>query len=214
MSGMKPNAAVDFGEQPAQLGRRLGLGVVSGEVLLGEVGERDAHAPLAALRRGLRPLESHTRVVRAGVPATLDPSRATSVGAEAIGRQALPVGSRGLELEDLPVLQRVVSRRGVVVRHIGDRHGAGLRCGYDLTVPKREAVTVELDVEVAAMLREQAAAEHVSEGEIVERALRTADLRALVERIRGRSDLDGDAAMRLVNEELKAVRAERGPRAA
>src|SRR4051794_17247554 len=28
--------------------------------------------------------------------------------------------------------------------------------GYDLTVPEREAVTVELDVEVAAMLREQA----------------------------------------------------------
>ena len=41
-----------------------------------------------------------------------------------------------------------------------------------------------------------------------------ADLRALVGRIRGRSDLDEDAAMRLVNEELKAVRAERGPRAA
>jgi hypothetical protein len=83
-----------------------------------------------------------------------------------------------------------------------------------LTMPEREAVTVELDVEVAAMVREQAATEHVSEGEIVERALRTADLHALVERIRGRSDLDGDAAMRLVNEESKAVRAERGPRAA
>jgi phosphopantetheine adenylyltransferase len=54
----------------------------------------------------------------------------------------------------------------------------------------------------------------VSEGEIVERALRAADLRALVRRIRSRSDLHEDAAMRLVNEELKAVRAERGPRAA
>jgi len=51
------------------------------------------------------------------------------------------------------------------------------------------------------------AAEHVSEGEIVERALRAADLRALVGRIRGRSNLYEDAAMRLVNEELKAVRA-------
>jgi phosphopantetheine adenylyltransferase len=81
-------------------------------------------------------------------------------------------------------------------------------------MPEREAVTVELDVEVAAMLREHAAAEQVSEGEIVERALRAADLRALVRRIRARSDLDGDAAMRLVNEQLKAVRAERGPRAA
>jgi hypothetical protein len=81
-------------------------------------------------------------------------------------------------------------------------------------VPEREAVTVELDVEVAAMLRAHAAAEHVSQGEIVERALRAADLRALVSRIRARSDLDDDAAMRLVGEELKAVRAERGPHAA
>ena len=81
-------------------------------------------------------------------------------------------------------------------------------------MPEREAVTVELDVEVAAMLREHAAAEQVSEGEIVERALRAADLRALVGRIRAHSDLDEGAAIRLVNEELKAVRAGRGPRAA
>ena len=81
-------------------------------------------------------------------------------------------------------------------------------------MPEREAVTVELDVQVAAMLREHAAAEHVSEGEIVERALRATDLRTLVGRIRARSDLDGDAAMRLVNEELKVVRAGRGPQAA
>jgi phosphopantetheine adenylyltransferase len=44
--------------------------------------------------------------------------------------------------------------------------------------------------------------------------LRATDLRALVRRIRARSDLDEGAAMRLVNEELKAVRAARGPRAA
>jgi hypothetical protein len=75
-------------------------------------------------------------------------------------------------------------------------------------MPEREAMTVELDVEVAAILREHAAAEHVSEGEIVERALRAADLRALDSRIRARN-----AAMRLVSEELKAARAERGPRA-
>jgi hypothetical protein len=81
-------------------------------------------------------------------------------------------------------------------------------------MPEREAVTVELDVEVAAILREHAAAEQVSEGEIVERALRAADLRALVSRVRARSDPDGDAAMRVVTEELKAVRAERGPHAA
>jgi hypothetical protein len=41
-----------------------------------------------------------------------------------------------------------------------------------LTMPEREPVTVEIDVEVAAMLREHAAAEQVSEGETVERALR------------------------------------------
>jgi hypothetical protein len=92
--------------------------------------------------------------------------------------------------------------------------GPGRVCGYDLTMPEREPVTVEIDVEVAAMLRDQAAAEQVSEGEIGERALRAADLRALVGRIRGRSNLDEDAAMRLVNKELKAVRAGRGPRAA
>jgi Ribbon-helix-helix protein, copG family len=81
-------------------------------------------------------------------------------------------------------------------------------------MPQRASVTVELDVEVAAMLREQAATGQVSEGEIVERALRAADLRVLVGRIRDRSDLDGEAAMRLVDEELEAVRDERGPRAA
>lgn len=81
-------------------------------------------------------------------------------------------------------------------------------------MPEREVVTVDLDVEVAAMLREHAAAEQVSEGEIVERALRATDLRALVSRIRAQSDLDEGAAMSLVNEELKAARAERGPRAA
>lgn len=85
--------------------------------------------------------------------------------------------------------------------------------GYHSTM-KREPMTVELDVEVAALLREHAAAEHVSEGEIIERVLRAADLRALLGRIRSRSDLDADAAMRVANEELKAARAERGPRAA
>ena len=40
-------------------------------------------------------------------------------------------------------------------------------------------------------------------------ALQAADLRALVSRIRGRSDLDEDAAIRLVNNELKAARAAR-----
>jgi hypothetical protein len=78
-------------------------------------------------------------------------------------------------------------------------------------MPQRSPVTVELDVEVAAILREQAATGQVSEGEIVERALRAADLRVLVGRIHDRSDLDGETAMRLVDE---AVRRERDPQAA
>lgn len=98
---------------------------------------------------------------------------------------------------------------GVWVVHTTTNHRERRRVrGYDCDkMPERESVTVELDVEVAAMLREHAAAGHVSEGEIVERALRAADVRALVGRIRSRSDLDEDAATRLVNEELKAARA-------
>ena len=78
----------------------------------------------------------------------------------AIGPQALPVGSGG-ELEELPVLRgclRPYGVRGWSSFTSGNRHGAGSVRGYDLTMPEREAVTVELDVEVAAMLREQAAA--------------------------------------------------------
>jgi len=82
----------------------LGLAVGLGEVLLGEIGERDADASLAALRRGQRPLERFARVVGAGVPAGLDPSRAASVDAVAIGPQTLPARPGGLELEDLPAL--------------------------------------------------------------------------------------------------------------
>lgn len=50
----------------------------------------------------------------------------------------------------------------------------------------------------------------MTEGAIVEQALRAFDLRALVAQIRGRSDIDVDVAGRLVAEELRAVRAERG----
>lgn len=54
-----------------------------------------------------------------------------------------------------------------------------------------------------------AASEQVSEGEIVERALRAFDMRALLRDIRERSDLDEDAAMQLATEELRAVRRDR-----
>jgi hypothetical protein len=49
----------------------------------------------------------------------------------------------------------------------------------------------------------------VSEGEIVDRAIRAYDLRSLIARIHERSDLDEDAAMTLAREELHAARAQR-----
>ena len=73
----------------------------------------------------------------------------------------------------------------------------------------RQHINVDLDAEVASILRSHAAEAHLSEGEIVDRAIRAYDLRSLVARIRARSDLDEDAAMALVREELHAARAER-----
>lgn len=73
---------------------------------------------------------------------------------------------------------------------------------------QRQRVTLDLDQDVAALLAACAADAHVSEGEIVDRAVRAMDLRALVARIRERSDLDEAEAMRLVREELRAARAE------
>jgi len=74
---------------------------------------------------------------------------------------------------------------------------------------KRQRVVLDLDHEVAALLASCAADAEVSEGEIVERAMRAMDLRALVARVRDRSDLDEDEARQLVGEELRAARAER-----
>ncbi|MEA2219970.1 MAG: hypothetical protein QOJ35_2596 [Solirubrobacteraceae bacterium] len=74
---------------------------------------------------------------------------------------------------------------------------------------RRQRVILDLEHEVAALLAACAADAHVSEGEIVERAVRALDLRELVAHIRERSDLDEDDAMRLVKEELRAARAER-----
>jgi hypothetical protein len=73
----------------------------------------------------------------------------------------------------------------------------------------RQEMNIDLDAEVASILRSHAAEAHVSEGEIVDRAIRAYALRSLVARIRSRSDLDEDAAMALVREELHAARAER-----
>ncbi|CAN5727149.1 hypothetical protein BH20ACT23_BH20ACT23_15560 [soil metagenome] len=78
----------------------------------------------------------------------------------------------------------------------------------------RRSVSVELDAELASLLSAHAADARVTEGEVVERALRAFDLRALVAQIRSRSDLDEDAAMRLIREELKVARADGRNRAA
>jgi hypothetical protein len=76
-------------------------------------------------------------------------------------------------------------------------------------VAARQQVNIDLDAEVASILRSHAADAHVSEGEIVDRAIRAYDLRSLIARIRQRSDLNEDAAIALVREELHAARAER-----
>jgi len=70
-------------------------------------------------------------------------------------------------------------------------------------------MNIDLDVEVAAILRAHAAEVGLSEGEIVDRAIRAYDLRSIIARVRERSDLDEDQAMALVREELRAARAER-----
>ena len=73
----------------------------------------------------------------------------------------------------------------------------------------RQHVSIDLDADVAAILRAHAAEAHLSEGEIVDRAIRAYDLRSLLAQIRERSDLDEDEAIALAREELKAARAER-----
>ena len=73
----------------------------------------------------------------------------------------------------------------------------------------RRSVNIELDPEVATILHAAAVDANLSEGEIVDQAIRAYDLRALTARIRARSDLDEDAALALVNRELHQGRAER-----
>ena len=80
---------------------------------------------------------------------------------------------------------------------------------YDLTIVARKRVTLELDPEMALLLRERALNAGVTEGEIVEQALRAFELRSLVGRVHRRSDVDEDGVSGLVAEELRAVRAER-----
>ena len=86
------------------------------------------------------------------------------------------------------------------------------RAGPDDTLDRvaaRQHVSIDLDADVAAILRAHAEQAHLSEGEIVDRAIRAYDLRSLLAQIRERSDLDEDEAIALAREELKAARAER-----
>lgn len=88
------------------------------------------------------------------------------------------------------------------------------RTGPGRTIPLdrvagRQDVSIDLDADVAAILRAHAEQAHLSEGEIVDRAIRAYDIRALLAQIRERSDLDEDQALALAREELKAARAER-----
>lgn len=78
----------------------------------------------------------------------------------------------------------------------------------------RTSVALDLDPEVAGLLREHAQGEGVTEGEIVSRAVRVLDIRAVAADIRSRSDLDEDAVMAFAVDAVKAVRAERDSRAA
>jgi hypothetical protein len=70
-------------------------------------------------------------------------------------------------------------------------------------------VSIDLDADVAAILRAHAAEAHLTEGEIVDRAIRAFDLRSLLAQIRERSDLDEAQALALAREELQEARAER-----
>jgi hypothetical protein len=74
---------------------------------------------------------------------------------------------------------------------------------------ERQQLNIDVDPSVAEILRKLAAEAHLSEGEIVDRAVRTYDIRTVLARIRSRSDLDEDQAIALAREELKAVRAGR-----
>jgi hypothetical protein len=80
---------------------------------------------------------------------------------------------------------------------------------YALAIATRERVNVDLDAEVAVILRKHAAEAHVTEGEIFDRAVRAYDLRALLARLQAKSDLDEDQALGLAREQLKAARTAR-----
>ncbi len=73
----------------------------------------------------------------------------------------------------------------------------------------RESVSVDLDAEVAEILRQRAADAHISKGEIIDRAVRDGFRRTLMAGLQAKSELDDDQARALAREELRAARAAR-----
>lgn len=78
-----------------------------------------------------------------------------------------------------------------------------------MLMAERQKLNTDVDPEVAEILRKLAADADLTEGEILDRAVRAYDIRTVLARIHSRSDLDEDQAMALAREELKAVRAAR-----
>jgi hypothetical protein len=73
----------------------------------------------------------------------------------------------------------------------------------------RAKATVYLDPDVLRAMRVHAARKGKRDSDVVEEALREYLGLAAIDRIRSRSDLDEDEAMRLAYEELHAMRRER-----
>jgi hypothetical protein len=73
----------------------------------------------------------------------------------------------------------------------------------------RTKATVYLDPDVLRAMRVHAARKGKRDSDVVEEALREYLGLSVIDRIRSRSDLDEDEAMRLAYEELHAMRRER-----
>lgn len=73
----------------------------------------------------------------------------------------------------------------------------------------RTKATVYLDPEVLRAMRIRAARTGTRDSDVVEEALREYLGLAVIDRIRSRSDLDEEEALRIANQELHAMRRER-----
>jgi hypothetical protein len=101
-------------EQPAQLGRRLGLGLVLGEVLVDELGQRH-RVRAATCEPAELALQRVARFALAGKAAALHARRVSSVQAEAVGPQGLSVDTDRLECKYLALVAHCTSSLANVV---------------------------------------------------------------------------------------------------